>query len=179
MRATGLGRLRSVMGADGGVITTRQDMVHGRSQSRANSDIERERRSAVANAIWGECALTGTPLKSPVVVSRAGQFFNKQDLFEAIAAKTLPKRFRSLAKSSQRKELDLLGTHSLLEYHCPLSNKSPSPGSSDTWVVLFNCGHFFHGPSFRELGIEDCPVCGAKFTPEDVLSITSATGLSS
>jgi hypothetical protein len=139
--------------------------------------MERERRTAFANALWTECALTGTPLKSPIILTRSGQFFNKQDLFEEIAAKTLPKRFASLSKSAQRRELDLLGSSSLLEYHCPLCNKSPSPGTSDAWIVLFCCGHLFHGSSFRELGLDECPVCNAKFSAEDAIMITSTTGL--
>jgi hypothetical protein len=156
------------MGADGGVITTRQDMVQ---TSSTNSEAERERQASISQSHWSECALTGLPLISPIVVAKTGFFLNKGDLLEAIASKTLPKNLRNPARKGGICELDLLGSKTLLSYSCPLSGKSPSPGTVDPWIVLFECGHLFHGPSFREIGMAECPVCGKPLT--DIIEVIS------
>jgi hypothetical protein len=147
------------MGADGGVITTRQDMVQKQKRS-ASSEAERERHASLAQSHWTECTLTGLPLKSPILVSKNGSFFNKAPVLEAIASKTIPRNMRHLRQRDAMRELDLLGSQSLGAYRCPLSEKSPGPGTTDSWIVLFECGHLFHGPSFRELAMAECPVCG-------------------
>ena len=155
-----------IMGADAGVITTRQDIVK-RKARRQKGECE----AAQSQAKWSECALTGTPLKAPIVVTRNGCFFNKEELLEAIASRTLPRRFRFASKMKLLREVELLGASSLLEYRCPLSSKSPTPGTVDSWIVLFGCGHFFHGPSFHELKLKECPVCGKSCEEGDVVEI--------
>jgi hypothetical protein len=157
------------MGADGGVITTRQDMVRT-AETSAHASAERERQASLSKSHWNECALTGLPLHSPIIVAKSGFFFNKTDLFEAIASKTLPRRLRALTRKGAIRELELLGSPSLVNYVCPLSAKSPSPGTTDPWIVLFKCGHLFHGPSFHEIGPTECPICGTALT--DILDVS-------
>jgi hypothetical protein len=163
------------MGADGGVITTRRDMVAGeRHRQSGPAENERERQSSLSHSHWTECVLTGCPLASPILVDRNGRFFKKAEFLEAIADKTLPKKFNFARRKNCVRELNLLGAGSLIEYSCPLSGKSPSPGTRDSWIVLFGCGHLFHAGSFAEIGMEECPVCGAKFDRADVVDVTSA-----
>jgi hypothetical protein len=110
-------------------------------------------------------------------VDRNGRFFNKADVLEAIAEKTLPKRFNFARRKNCVRELNLLGAGSLIEYSCPLSGKSPSPGAKGSWIVLFGCGHLFHADSFAEIGTDECPVCGSKFERADVIDVRSAAEL--
>jgi hypothetical protein len=159
------------MGADGGVITTRQDMVQ-RPGTSANSEAERERQVSISKSRWSECALTGMPLVSPIVIAKNGFFFNKSDLLEAIASRTVPRSLKKIVRKGEIRELDLLGSKSLLAYSCPLSAKSPSPGTVDPWVVFFDCGHLFHGPSLHVMASAECPVCGREFA--NLLEISPA-----
>lgn len=98
--------------------------------------------------------------------------FNKVDILEAIANKTVPNKMRSAARGSMLVDVDLRGAKDVLSYECPLSGKSPSTGSSESWVVVEKCGHMFHRPSFLELKITECPVCGVTIDSEGVIELS-------
>lgn len=159
------------MGLDGGLITTRQDMTT-KSTKKTRQEIEKEKNESNADSYWKMCALTGLLLQAPILISRSGSIFRKEDVLEAIVKKILPKRFKYLKHLKNSKEVDLRGANTLLEYVCPLSSKSPIPSSKESFVFLFSCGHLFCKDAF-DLMCSDhvCPICGNKTDTSDIIEL--------
>ncbi|KAH0794037.1 protein RTF2 [Histomonas meleagridis] len=160
------------MGLDGGLITHRPDMVKTKNNTQARVE-NSQRSSSYSKSCWVECALTGSPLHAPILVSKFGTFFNKNDALNAIAEGTVPNRIKYIRHLKNLKEVDLLGFPNLLEYVCPVSGKSPSPGTQDSWVIIFKCGHLFLEYSLVQLNTHVCPICGAEFTEDDLINVTN------
>ncbi|OHS94487.1 hypothetical protein TRFO_11110 [Tritrichomonas foetus] len=159
------------MGLDGGCLLKRPDMVAKTPTADRRMD-RKERNAEFARCCWTLCTLAGEPLQIPVVVSKKGQFFNQNSIMNALLEGSLPKRLRKLKKKSYWKEVDLLGAKNLVEYVCPVSGKSPTPGTVDSWIVIFKCGHIFLEIALKQLKVHECPVCGCKFESSDVINIT-------
>lgn len=159
------------MGLDGGCVLKRPDMVRTK-QAAARRKEQKERNIGFSNCCWLQCTLTGCPLENPIVVSIKGQFFNRSSILEALLDNSLPKRLHYLRQKRNWKEVDLLGANNLVSYACPISRKSPSPGTVDSWVVIFKCGHLFLEESLKQVKAHECPVCGMKFEDSDVVNVT-------
>ena len=160
------------MGLDGGLITQRPDMVKTKNNAQARAE-DSQRSSSYSKSCWIECALTGSPLQVPILVSKFGTFFNKKEALNAIAEGTVPNRIKYIKNVKNLKEVDLLGFPNLLEYVCPVSGKSPSPGTQDSWVIIFKCGHLFLENSLVQLNTHVCPICGTEFTEDDLVNVTN------
>lgn len=159
------------MGLDGGVILKRPDMLKAKTTENDREE-KKERNAGLSLSCWQQCTLTGEPLEGCIVVSKKGQFFNRKAILEALTDETLPKKLNFLKKKKNWKEIDLLGANSLLEYVCPISSRSPCPGTVDSWVVLFKCGHMFIEDSLKHIKTNECPVCGCKYEETDLISVT-------
>ena len=158
------------MGLDGGCVLKRPDMLK-KSTKGTRRDNDRQRAAEYARCSWTICALTGESLIAPIVVSRHGQFFNRHSILDAILDNSLPKRLRYLRKQKNWKEVDLLGAETLTQYVCPVSSKTPNPGTVDSWVVLFKCGHLFLEEALKQLQANKCPICGCEFDKDDVICV--------
>lgn len=157
------------MGLDGGCITRRPDMIKKPDKSK-RVRTERERKETNAENYWVYCALTGLPLKAPILISKCGAIFNKEDVLQAILEKNLPKKLRYLKHLKNTKELDLRGVQTLLEYSCPLSGKIPNPSTKNIFTFIFSCGHLFDQEAFNIMCNDGtCPICGNKFSKEDLV----------
>lgn len=159
------------MGLDGGLKTHRPEMVQTKNIEQSRT-VEAAKSQSFSNYCWTECSLTGSPLESPILVSKQGTFFNKEPLLRSIANHCVPKRLSYAKKLKNLKEIDLIGAKNLLEYTCPISGKSPSKGTKEIWIVLFKCGHLFLESSLKQIGNEKiCPICGEAFEDDDVIEV--------
>ena len=92
------------MGADGGSIPRRDELV--KTRRAGTSDEAREQDEAKARARWTRCALTLEPLRAPVAVDRAlGLMFNKDALIRALLAHDLPPHLQHI-RSLKRDTVD-------------------------------------------------------------------------
>ena len=77
------------MGADGGSVPRRDEVVRTKRVPEASA--AREQEEARARARWSRCALTLEPLRTPVAVDRVlGLMMNKDALIRAMLAHELP-----------------------------------------------------------------------------------------
>lgn len=167
--------LHFIMGLDGGLITKRPDMIP-KSKLKDKIAAQRERQEAYSASYWTNCALSGMTLKAPILISISGAIFNKEEVLRTILEKTIPKKLSYLKHKKYLKEIDLRGASCLIEYVCPLSSKSPTPGTRDSYVLLWKCGHLFFKPSFDALCKDMvCPICGQKNEDCDLVILSGFT----
>ena len=109
------------MGADGGSIPRRDELV--KTRRAGTSDEAREQDESRARARWTRCALTLEPLRAPVAVDRAlGLMFNKDALIRALLAHDLPPHLQHI-RSLKRDTVDArLYT---LQVCCPHNSSAP------------------------------------------------------
>ena len=159
------------MGIDGGFIPKRNDIIP--KNAKAEETVRRrERDAANAESYWTICAISGLPLKSPILISITGLIFNKEDLLSAIVNNNIPHKLSYLKHMKFLKEPDLGGATSLITYVCPLSNRSPSPKSQDIFVMLWKCGHIFLKSSFDAICKDRiCPLCGEKAEDTEMIEL--------
>jgi hypothetical protein len=69
------------MGGDGGTIATRRDFIVKKKKS---SDAPPSRDKDLDKDRWRHCALSGAPLKEPVVLDELGNLMNKENLIRII-----------------------------------------------------------------------------------------------
>ena len=162
------------MGADGGSIPRRDDLV--RTRRAETSDEAHKQDEARARARWTRCALTLEPLHAPVAVDRAlGLMFNKDALIRALLAHDLPphlQHIRSLRRDTVDARLHtLVGGRAVLctgalrgPVVCPLTLRE---AGSPRWpfVMAVPCGCVLSEAALAELAGRDpalarCPVCG-------------------
>lgn len=160
------------MGLDGGNISSRPDMVKvvDLTQERRT---ELERAAEYSHSFWTTCGLTGSPLKSNILVSRKGTLFDKESVLSAICDDTIPPRLSYLKHVKKLVTLDLRGAANLISYVCPISNQSPSPGTNKIWKVISPCGHLFTEESLLVLPDHKCPICGHEYTEKDLITLST------
>ena len=164
------------MGADGGSIPRRDELV--KTRRAGTSDAAREQAEAQARARWTRCALTLEPLRAPVAVDRAlGLMFNKDALIRALLARDLPphlQHIRSLRRDTVDARLYTLCDGRAVPCAgalrgpvvCPLTLRE---AGSPRWpfVLVVPCGCVVSEAAYAELLARDpalarCPVCGCR-----------------
>jgi hypothetical protein len=78
------------MGADGGSIPQRTEMVQTRKKDEVVDKV------VVRRARWFSCALTGAPLRAPVMCCSLGLLYNKEAVLNALLHKTVPQELGHL-----------------------------------------------------------------------------------
>ena len=160
------------MGIDGGFIPKRTDILPSESRNEREA-VNRERTSSYSSSYWTICALSGMPLKSPIFVSITGAIFNKEEVLSAILNNLIPKKLSYLKHLKYLKEIDLQGADSLIHYVCPLSNRSPSEGTTDVFIMLWKCGHLFLKSTFESICKDHiCPICGEKAEDNEIIELS-------
>ena len=160
------------MGIDGGFIPKRNDILPNESRNERES-VNRERNSSYSASYWTICALSGVPLRAPIYISITGAIFNKEDVLSAKLRNLIPKKLSYLNHMKYLKEADLQGADSLIHYVCPLSNRSPSSGTNDVFVMLWKCGHIFLKSSFEAICKDHvCPICGQKAENDELIELS-------
>lgn len=156
------------MGNDGGVIAVkRKFMRHANIKARGEKkDLEELRREQART-----CALSGEPLREPVVACRMGNLVNKQALLERLLARDVPqklahvKSLKDVVTVRVTRETDAADAL----WCCPvtmaeLNGKQP-------FVVLFSCGCVLSERALRAVQTTECLVCGKPYTEADVVTL--------
>ena len=143
--------------SEGGNISTRKDMVADIDRKSRVQD-ELEKKSDFSKSYWTHCALTGDLLNAPIVLTKTGLFMNKIPLFEYVLRKKMPAEFQYI-KSVKKDvcDVDLIGSHTLKEYSCPLSQISPD--NNHKFLLLWKCGHLFEEGAFNKLKETNHALC--------------------
>ncbi|WFD34595.1 Replication termination factor 2 [Malassezia cuniculi] len=177
------------MGADGGTIATRSDMVRTKDLDERPDYDAGERR----HALWTLCRLSKHPLEAPVMADALGQLYNKDSLLEyllkrgAAGASETEQRvaghIRGLRDATSitltknpAPQRDEDGTQ-YYPYACPLTGR-PMNGKHN--FVYLRCGCVFSETGLRNVAAPkkgnderaECPQCSAPFSavfePRDI-----------
>lgn len=70
------------MGADGGSIPTREDLVKTKTKTVLNKDAVIQRRAI----LWRTCSMSGEPLSIPIVACKKGRLYNKESILKHLLA---------------------------------------------------------------------------------------------
>lgn len=161
----------ATMGNDGGVIAVkRKFMRHGNTKARGEKADAEEMRAQRTQL----CALSGEPLREPVVACALGNLYNKQALLEQLLAKTLPARFRHI--SVLRDVVECHFTTRNGRRICPVSLLEFNGGQP--FVVLPACGCVVAERSLREVrNATECLACGAALASDAAAPIALALAL--
>ncbi|EGD75274.1 hypothetical protein PTSG_06927 [Salpingoeca rosetta] len=172
------------MGADGGTIPTRDELVKVKKK-----DVK-EDPSIKWAAKWKHCAVSSQPLREPIVACELGQLFNKEDLMKALLAikdKSMerPAELKHVKKLKDVHELNLRPvTHSSsssstrvrgvgldddqeVQFECPITGV-PMNGRH-RFVYPVTCGCVISERALREIPTATCLVCSKPFTAEDIV----------
>ena len=160
------------MGLDGGCITGRSDMVF-KSNKKNLENQEKDRIFSESLSYFLNCSLSGKDLTSPILISKDGRLFNKEDFLIAQSENQIPNIFSKYKNMKGLRELDLLDFKNLINYKCPLSQKTPNPGTNDLFTCIFKCGHIFHKDSLKKLNSNTCPHCGKLFFDRHLIDLNT------
>ncbi|PKI84889.1 hypothetical protein MVES1_000882 [Malassezia vespertilionis] len=176
------------MGADGGTIARRNDLV------RTKKADEKGDKEELRHSLWTQCRLSKQSLDVPVVADRLGQLYNKEAVLEYMlrrgtedASNTEHQAARHLKGLKDvhavqltpnpvaKKEEDSL----YYAFACPLTQRVMN--GMHKFVFLWTCGCVMsetglrnttglHGRAQKTKAPVPCPVCGTPFTPDALFS---------
>ncbi|EIW70509.1 hypothetical protein TREMEDRAFT_23472, partial [Tremella mesenterica DSM 1558] len=165
------------MGADGGSIPDRRDLVKTKA-SAAQTD------KAVLREQFFLCSLSKRPLSRPVVLDPLGRLYNKDAILEYFIDKTkygdgdkicgylkslkdlLTLNLSPNPAYAPQESITTALTSARAPFVCPLSMKEMT--GSVPFIALRPCGCVFSDASIRAV---TCPNCGASFNPTSPTSI--------
>jgi len=170
------------MGADGGSIPTRTDLVKTKKKEEKADPFE------VARVRWTLCQLSKEPLKSPVVVDQLGLLYNKETIIKHLLDKDMPKAFKHIRslkdvmdihfkpnpRYNPKNEIDatrLNITDCATEspFICPITNLEV--GVNHKFSMLRSCGCSFSERALKECPSETCLVCNKPYTAADIFPL--------
>eukprot|EP01134_Creolimax_fragrantissima_P008371 CFRG8371T1 len=168
------------MGADGGTIPTRGELVKlQKKKGRVEKDLELESK-------WMRCALSLQPLREPIVACPLGKLFNKEEVIsflldrQSYADQALV--FKYIRNLKDVTVLHLTRTHKRIaskdssetdqysaNFKCPVT-ESLMNGKS-RFVYIKPCGCVLSYRSLQEIPTSVCHRCGKDFVLADVYEI--------
>ncbi|PIA40251.1 hypothetical protein AQUCO_02500150v1 [Aquilegia coerulea] len=120
---------------------------------------------------WTTCALSYEPLRSPCVIDRLGNVFNKDSLVEGLLGKKLPKEFGKHIKGLkdmfeiQLEKIPGGGDDEECRFQCPISGLEFN--GKYKFFALRSCGHVLSAKALKEVkNSSSCIVCGKEFNEE-------------
>jgi hypothetical protein len=150
------------MGADGGSIPTRVDMVKTRQ-------VERKVQKEDSREAFERCALSKQPLESPVVICELGRLYNKQELIAFLL--DLKRKAKEnteddapdvSARLPHIKSLkDVFDVKTTFPLRCPITQVEP--GDSHTFLYVRGCGCVLSKRALGQVqsqGSQGCLNCG-------------------
>lgn len=167
------------MGCDGGSIPLRADMVRVKKKKGiVDRDVELDIK-------WKKCALTGEPLREPVVSCELGQLYNKESVLEMLLSKSKPDVAAHIRTMKDIVELQLTSksrVHTVVaakaetyvdvydaEFVCPVVGIEMS--GRHKFVYLAKCGCVMSERAMREVSGSQCHRCNKEFETEDIRTI--------
>ncbi|XP_077214714.1 RTF2 RING-finger protein [Tasmannia lanceolata] len=123
---------------------------------------------------WTNCALSFEPLKSPCVVDRLGNVFNKESLVEALLGKKLPKEFGHIKGLKdmipiQISEIPGVKIDDETRFQCPITGLEFN--GKYKFFALRSCGHVLSSKALKEVKSSACLVCHREFSELDKVVI--------
>ncbi|VDK74651.1 unnamed protein product [Litomosoides sigmodontis] len=171
----------SVMGADGGTIPKRCELV---KKKKKKEKLDRN----VANATrWRLCRLSQEPLKRPIVACRLGNLYNKEEVLNAILSKKIAecevaKHIKGLKdikelKLTDNKEYsesgadkgDIYKDHNIAPFCCPVTGISMN--GNHPFTVNWRCGCVISEKAIEEVKPDVCHGCGGPFSKDDLIML--------
>jgi len=167
------------MGADGGSIPKRDDLVKTKKKEEKADQFE------LGRIKWTLCAMSKEPLKPPIVVDQFGLLFNKETIINNLIDKAIPKGFKHIHSlkdvfdvnfkanprhdphiHKMRATLALTDWAKEAPFICPITNIEV--GVNHKFSVIKSCGCALSDKALRECPSEVCLVCNKPFTKNDV-----------
>ncbi|XP_065175397.1 replication termination factor 2-like [Sycon ciliatum] len=169
------------MGCDGGSIPLRADMIRvKKKKALLERDVELDIK-------WKKCALTGEPLREPVVSCELGNLYNKEAVLEMLISKSKPEvasHVRSLKDvvvlqltskgSSSDKPTDGAKAETYVDMYdaqfvCPIVGIEMS--GRHKFMYIATCGCVMSERALKEVGGSRCQKCNAEHTPDAVRTL--------
>jgi hypothetical protein len=151
------------MGCDGGSIQDDRKVI-----VQLKEDDKKPSNEFIANIGWSTCALSGEPLKAPIVCDQMGILYNKISLLEAMGNKTLDfERFGHIRNLKSLTNVNFAANPEHAQnpekplFICPSTKKEIS--GTFKFFVLHPCGHVCYEKVFEEIDDKECVTCGTPF----------------
>ncbi|KAI7934306.1 hypothetical protein MJO28_017207 [Puccinia striiformis f. sp. tritici] len=150
------------MGNDGGSIPKRDDLVRTRA---GKSRVDEQAKQVTK---WADCSLSKQKLENPIVCDRLGKLYNKSSILEFLIdqnhygqdGKQVAGHVRSLKDVTT---VQLTKNTQSNSWICPISLKEFGIGIGKCelrWLCLVDCGCILTEPGLKQVGGNNCPVCG-------------------
>lgn len=172
------------MGADGGTIPTRDEMV------RMKKKPEQKDKTAEMNAKWKCCAVTQQTLVPPFMACELGRLYNKEAILELLIDRSQfeGKNLDHIRTMKDVHELNLTDNpgykkdaayfgdsyidHGISPFICPVTGLEMS--GKYRFVYLVKCGCVFAERALKVVKTETCNKCGKKFESNDVVILNGS-----
>eukprot|EP01117_Protostelium_nocturnum_P018173 TRINITY_DN7544_c0_g2_i1.p1 TRINITY_DN7544_c0_g2~~TRINITY_DN7544_c0_g2_i1.p1 ORF type:complete len:256 (+),score=95.36 TRINITY_DN7544_c0_g2_i1:48-770(+) len=163
------------MGADGGSIPRREELVKLKAKAEKVDPKEIERVK------WSTCAISNQILKEPIVACNLGNLYNKEVILKHLLEKTIPSSFshvKSLKdlltihpKKNPNVDESNLAVNDKALFICPITGLEVG-NNSYKFVAIKGCGCVLSERAIRECGASTtCLVCSKPFSVESVLKL--------
>ncbi|PRP83156.1 hypothetical protein PROFUN_09584 [Planoprotostelium fungivorum] len=159
------------MGADGGSIPRREELVKVKAKAEKADPKELERIK------WSICSISKQPLKEPIVACFLGNLYNKEVVLKHLIEKTMPETFSHIRSLKDTLNLQLKANplfvsdsaEEVPKFICPIT--AVEVGKNYKFVANKNCGCVLSERAVKECPSEVCMVCNKPTTMDDYLKI--------
>jgi len=171
------------MGNDGGSIPSRREMVMLRKKIFSDGDSVTEQ----GRTKWAVCALKKEKFGDTIVADLLGNLFDKRNIIRALVEQSLPPQFSHIQTMKDLVEVkfmlntDVSGDHQMgaslgnfvAPFQCPITQRAACGRYGFSAVKV--CGHAFSDKGLLKSKLfenqNNCFVCGASYTKDDVLPL--------
>uniref|UniRef100_A0A915PZS6 Replication termination factor 2 n=1 Tax=Setaria digitata TaxID=48799 RepID=A0A915PZS6_9BILA len=169
----------SVMGADGGTIPKRCELVKKKKKK------EKPDKNVRNATLWRLCRLSQEPLKRPIVACRLGNLYNKEEVLNAILSKKIgesevAKHIKGLKdikelrladnkefKDSGADKGDIYKDHNVAPFCCPVTGISMN--GNHPFTVNWRCGCVISEKAIEKVKSDVCHGCGGPLNKDDLI----------
>lgn len=162
------------MGADGGTIPNRADLVQTKGK-----EVKKDDRD-VRVLRWRYCALSKEPLKSPVVICKLGRLYNKEAILKHLidnshygdgaAVCEHIKRLKDVTKLNLATNVDFKENDpGSAPFLCPVTRREMN--GFFQFVFLKGCGCVLSQQALNEIRSDTCLKCGKERQNDDVVEL--------
>ncbi|OAF71222.1 hypothetical protein A3Q56_01007, partial [Intoshia linei] len=171
------------MGADGGSIPGRQDLVPKRTVA------EKKNIEACMASKWRYCRISGNILELPIVSCQLGKIYNKTTIYEELIKKRtnelhhLPIHIKSTKNIKQlnltKNEMfnkekikfnkNIYDRFKACRFKCPITNIEMN--GINGFFYLWTCGCVMSSKLLKEISDNVCFNCSTEYCNEDVITL--------
>ncbi|GLD92988.1 hypothetical protein PINS_up001580 [Pythium insidiosum] len=151
------------MGNDGGVIAVKRKFMRHANQKAKHEKLDQD---ALRAERAQTCAISGEPLKEPIVACELGNLYNKEALLEHLLAATMPDKFQHVTSlrdvvnckfswSNNEKKPSSLAEKAPI---CPVTMLEFN--GKQPFVVAWSCGCVVSDRATKQVQSKECLSCG-------------------